>query len=220
MRAREGDLIKTKSNVVFDVKGLVHPAGKIVAFPRFIPSPQGTRQGKDGTYGKVYSLGDRFKYLQENHPDLIVFDPVFGETMCEVPIADIAEHYKPEEKLWSLRTSKDLTVLESKALQLAETLKKEANIPWSSIGISGSIMAGLTTEKSDIDPLGLRGGELPKSLRRPAETAQRQRFWVQALYTSGAAGAIRFPFERHPDELRRLRFSRKPQSISGQVHGN
>ena len=153
MKAREGDLIKTKSKVVFDVKGLTHPADKIVAFPRFIPTSQGTRHGKDATYGKVYSLGDRFKYLQENHPDLIVFDPVFGETMCEVPITDIAEHYKPEEKLWALRTSKDLTVLESKALQLAETLKKEAKIPWSSIGISGSIMAELTTEKSDIDPL-------------------------------------------------------------------
>ena len=82
-----------------------------------------------------------------------VFDPVFGETMCEVPISQVAEHYKPEEKLWSLRSAKDLTVLESKALQLAQTLKAEANIPWSSIGISGSIMAGLTTEKSDIDPL-------------------------------------------------------------------
>jgi predicted nucleotidyltransferase len=153
MRAREGDLIKTKSKVVFDVKGSVHPAGKIVAFPRFIPSPQGTRQGKEGTYGKVYSLGERFKYLQENHPDLIVFDPVFGETLCEVPIEQVAEHYKPEEKLASLRPSKNLTQLESKAVRLAETLKAEANIPWSSIGISGSIMAGLTTEKSDIDPL-------------------------------------------------------------------
>jgi hypothetical protein len=101
----------------------------------------------------VYSLSDRFRYLQENHPDLIVFDPVFGETMCEVPVAQVAEHFKPEEKLWSLRTSKDLTVLENKALQLAEALKKEAAIPWSSIGVSGSIMAGLTTEKSDIDPL-------------------------------------------------------------------
>ena len=153
MRAREGDLIKTKSNVVFDVKGLVHPAGKIVAFPRFIPTPQGTRQGTDATYGKIYSLGDRFKYLQQNFPELIVFDPVFDETMCEVPEAEVAEHYKPEEKLWSLRNAKDLTVLESKALQLAETLKAEADIPWSSIGVSGSIMAGLTTEKSDIDPL-------------------------------------------------------------------
>ncbi len=153
MKAREGDLIKTKSSVVFDVKGLVHPMEKIVAFPRFIPSPQGTRQGKGGTYGKVYNFEDRFKYLQENQPELIVFDPVFGETMCEVPVSQIAEHYKPEEKLWTLRTSKDHTILESKALELAETLKKEANIPWSSIGISGSIMAGLTTEKSDIDPL-------------------------------------------------------------------
>jgi hypothetical protein len=153
MRAREGDLIKAKSNVVFDVKGLVHPVDKIVAFPRFIPTPQGIRQGKDCTYGKVYSLGDRFKYLQENHPDLIVFDPVFGETMCEVPTTQVAEHYKPEEKLWSLRSSNDLTVLESKALELAETLKTEADIPWSGIGISGSIMAGLTTDKSDIDPL-------------------------------------------------------------------
>jgi predicted nucleotidyltransferase len=153
LRAREGDLIKTKSGVVFDVKGLVHPAGKIIAFPRFVPSPEGTRKGKDSLYGKVYSLGDRFRYLRENHPDLIVFDPVFGETMCEVPVSQIAEHYKPEEKLWSLRTAKGLTVLENKALKLAETLKAEAKTPWSCIGISGSIMAGLTTEKSDIDPL-------------------------------------------------------------------
>ena len=111
MRAREGDLIKTKSNVFFDVKGLVHPPNKIIAFPRFIPSPQGTRQGKNALYGKVYSLGDRFKYLQENHPDLIVFDPVFGETMCEVPIDQIAEHLKPTEKLASLRLSKNLSTL-------------------------------------------------------------------------------------------------------------
>ncbi len=153
MKAREGDLIKTKSQVVFDVKGLVHPPNKVIAFPRFIPSPQGTRQGKDALYGKVYSLGDRFKYLQENHPDLIVFDPVFGETMCEVPMDQIAEHYQPSEKLASLRASKNLSVLESKALRLATTLKEKAGIPWSAIGISGSIMAGLTNEKSDIDPL-------------------------------------------------------------------
>lgn len=153
MKAREGDLIKSKSDVVFDVKGLVHPPNKIIAFPRFVPSSQGTRVGKDSNYGKVYSLDERFKYLKENQPDLIVFDPVFGETMCEVPEVQVAEHYKPEEKLWALRNAKDLTVLENKALQLAETLKKETGIPWSGLGISGSIMAGLTTEKSDIDML-------------------------------------------------------------------
>jgi hypothetical protein len=153
MIVREGDLIKTKSNVVFDVKGLVHPPNKVIAFPRFIPSPQGTRQGKDTLYGKVYNLSDRFKYLQENHPDLIVFDPVFGETMCEVPMEQITEQYQPTEKLEELRQTKNLSTLENKALQLATILKEKAGIPWSAIGISGSIMAGLTTEKSDIDPL-------------------------------------------------------------------
>jgi predicted nucleotidyltransferase len=101
----------------------------------------------------VYSLSERFKYLQENHPDLIVFDPVFGETLCEVPTKDIAEHYQPAEKLASLRTSKHLSTLENKALRLAEALKEKADIPWSAIGISGSILAELTTEKSDIDPI-------------------------------------------------------------------
>ncbi len=153
MIAREGDLVKTKSNVVFDVKGLVHPPNKIVAFPRFIPSPEGIRRSKDGLYGKVYSLSDRFEYLRKNHPDLIIFDPVFGETMCEVPIEQIAEHYLPTEKLAELRKSKTLNALESKGLHLATALKEKAGISWSAIGISGSIMAGLTTEKSDIDPL-------------------------------------------------------------------
>ncbi len=153
MKAREGDLIKTKSQVVFDVKGLVHPPNKVIAFPRFIPSPQGTRQGKDALYGKVYNLGDRFKYLQENHPELIVFDPVFGETMCEVPVDQIIDQYEPAKKLASLRIAKNLNTLESKALQLATTLKEKSGIPWSAIGVSGSIMAGLTNEKSDIDPL-------------------------------------------------------------------
>src|SRR4030042_5263399 len=118
MIAREGDLIKSKSNVVFDVKGLVHPPNKIIAFPRFIPSPQGTRQGKETPYGKVYNLSDRFKYLQENHPSLIVFDPIFDEAMCEVPIDQITQHYQPTEKLASLRVSKNLSALENKALRL------------------------------------------------------------------------------------------------------
>ncbi|MGD6852679.1 MAG: hypothetical protein ACQCN6_11530 [Candidatus Bathyarchaeia archaeon] len=153
MRAREGDLIRTNSGVVFDVKGLVHPPQKIIAFPRYIPTPDGPRKNQTTTYGKVYSLSDRFRYLQENHPDLIVNDPVFGETLCEVPTDQIAEILQPTEKLAQLRKEKNLSPLEEKALRLAERLKENAGIPWSSIGISGSIMAGLTTDTSDIDPL-------------------------------------------------------------------
>ena len=92
--------------MVFDVKGTNHPQDKIIAFPRFIPDPNGARKGNNTTYGKVYSLGERFAYLQKNHPDLIVFDPVFGETLCEVPIDQIVQVYHPSEKLAQLQRRK------------------------------------------------------------------------------------------------------------------
>jgi predicted nucleotidyltransferase len=153
MKAREGELIKTKDNVIFDVKGLVHPPNKVIAFPRFIPTPQGTRGSQKDLYGKIYSLSERFKFLEQNSPNLIVYDPVFDETLCEVPTDKIKEHYKPIEKLRLLRTSKTLGDLERKAVQLAEALKEAADIPWSAVGISGSVLVGLYTAKSDIDPV-------------------------------------------------------------------
>jgi hypothetical protein len=153
MRAREGDLIETDDKVIFDVKGLVHPPDKIIAFPRYIPSAKGTRERGGNLYGKVYNLAERFQYLQQYKPQLIVFDPVFGETLCEVPIHAITKHYKPVKKLAELRKTKKLTSLEGKAVLLAESLKEHADIAWSSIGISGSIMASLSTLESDIDPL-------------------------------------------------------------------
>jgi predicted nucleotidyltransferase len=82
-----------------------------------------------------------------------VDDKVFGETLCEIPVDQIAEIYHPTKKLTQLKKSKELSPLEAKALQLATSIKEKANIPWNSIGISGSIMAGLATPNSDIDPI-------------------------------------------------------------------
>jgi predicted nucleotidyltransferase len=153
MRAREGDLIKTENHVIFDVKGLVHPPNLLIAFPRYIPSPQGTRRSQEDLYSKIYSFRERFNFLEKNMPDLIVNDPVFDETLCEVPVDTVVEHYEPGEKLKLLRTSKGLGDLERKAVQLAEALKEASGIPWSAIGISGSVLVGLYTSKSDIDPV-------------------------------------------------------------------
>ncbi len=153
IRPREGYLIKTVDNVIFDVKGQIHPPNKIIAFPRYIPSPQGNRGKGTNLYSKVYNLAERFLFLQQKAPQLIVHDPVFGETLCEVPSDTITKYYNPITKLQRLRQAKHLQNLELKVVQLAETLKEEANIPWSCMGISGSIMAGLFTLQSDIDPL-------------------------------------------------------------------
>jgi len=153
MKAREGELIKTQDNVIFDVKGLVHPPNKVIAFPRFIPTPQGTRGSQKDLYGKIYSLSERFKFLEQESPNLIVHDPIFDETLCEVPINTIKKHYKPIEKLRTLLSSKKLADLETNAVQLTESLQEPTDIPWSSIGFSGSVLVRLQTPKSDIDPV-------------------------------------------------------------------
>jgi predicted nucleotidyltransferase len=153
MHAREGDLIKTTENIIFDVKGQIHPPNKIIAFPRYIPSKAGNRGQGSNLYSKVYNLAERFQYLKNKAPQLIVEDPVFGDTLCEVPVNTIIKRYDPIAKLQELRQASELHELEYKVVQLAETLKEEANIPWSCMGISGSVMAGLFTLQSDIDPL-------------------------------------------------------------------
>jgi len=153
IRAREGDLIENAGRVIFDVKGLAHPQDRIVAFPRFIPDSAGNRRRRNTLYGKIYSLSERYRFLESNFPLYLVRDPIFDETFCEVPVCEVRKHYDPVERLRRLRSSKKLNRLESRALRMTELLKEAANIPWNAIGVSGSILVGLHTENSDIDPI-------------------------------------------------------------------
>ncbi|MCW3998183.1 MAG: hypothetical protein NWF10_06405 [Candidatus Bathyarchaeota archaeon] len=153
MQAREGELIETKDGIIFDVKGLVHPPDKIIAFPRFIPSHKGNRKRKEIVYDKIYNLKERFNFLKNKAPELIIYDPIFDETLCEVPIDKIKRHYNPIHKLKKLRESKKNNDLEKKAVDMLHILKEKANIPWNSIGISGSILVGLSILNSDLDPV-------------------------------------------------------------------
>jgi len=151
LNAREGDLIETFDGNIFDVKGLVHPPGKVIAFIRFTPDPKGNRARGGVTYRKVYSLHERYQLLRERFPRFLVYDKVFDEWLCEAPIDAIKHHYKPMDYLRKLRQKRQLTQLEKAALHFAELLKKNADVSWSKLGVSGSLLVGLQTPKSDID---------------------------------------------------------------------
>ena len=153
MKAREGDLLETKSGILFDVKGLVHPLKKVICFPRFIPDIEGERRIKEKAYRKIYALPERLEFIRRNFPDYLMHDPILDELICQVPTKDIKRHYTPIEKLHELRTSKRLDIVEEKALKLTELLREAANFPEDAIGISGSLLAELHTVGSDVDPI-------------------------------------------------------------------
>jgi predicted nucleotidyltransferase len=153
MITREGDIIETRGRLFFDVKGLVHPPARVIAFIRYFPSEKGERTKNGTAYGKVYSLSKRYALLEKRFPNYLVYDPVFDETLCEVSEGDVQRHHQPAEKLQDLRNSEGLDLVENKALRLAELLKEQADISSEAMGISGSIMVGLHTARSDIDPI-------------------------------------------------------------------
>lgn len=147
----EGDYIEDFNGLIFDVKGLVHPPGKVVAFPRFVPHKEGDRQAHGRAYRKVYSLSKRYEFLKKNFPHYIIYDSVFDEHLCEVPTKDIKRHYKPVNRLTLLREKHVLDSVEEEALEFATLLKENANISWSKLGVSGSLLVMLHTLASDID---------------------------------------------------------------------
>jgi len=153
IKAREGDFIETLDGNIFDVKGLVHPPGKVIAFIRYVPNPNGNRKRGEVTYQKVYALKERYALLKKFFPNYLVYDSVFNEYLCEVPFETIKHHYMPVFLLQKLRHQDRLDKVESQALQFMKLLKESANVSWSRLGISGSILVGLHTPASDIDPI-------------------------------------------------------------------
>jgi predicted nucleotidyltransferase len=150
---REGCLIESVEDVIFDVKGLVHPPDKVIAFPRFIPDKKGSRIRNGVRYGKVYGISERFAFLEKAIPKYVVHDPVFDERLCEVPLENVKKVYSPVEGLKRLKRSENLDGLEGAALQCLKILREKAKVPWNCLGVSGSLLVGLHTEKSDIDPV-------------------------------------------------------------------
>ncbi len=153
MKAREGDFIEDTNGLIFDVKGLIHPTDRIVAFPRFVPNLAGERKRADLSYKKIYAFSERFALLEEKFPQYLVYDQVFNEHLCEVPVKAVKKHYQPADRLQKLRHGKKLDAMESRTLQFAKLLKESANIEWDKIGISGSVLVKLHKPDSDIDPI-------------------------------------------------------------------
>ena len=151
MNAREGDFIETLDGNIFDVKGLVHPLDRIIAFIRFTPDSKGVRKRDNVRYKKVYPLHERYELLRQKFPQYLQFDPVFNELLCEVPVGAIKKHYEPAKYLDELRRKQVLQELEKQTLELARLLQRKAHIDWDTLGVSGSLLVGLHTSTSDID---------------------------------------------------------------------
>lgn len=148
---REGDFLEIKDGAIFEVKGLVHPPDRTIAFPRYIPDSKGERERRGVRYRKITSLAERYETLKERYPHLIRWDPVFSDHTPQIDSFRILHSYLPQSKLDELRNKNQPDDFERETISLVELLRETSNIAWRGMGVTGSVLVGLHTDASDID---------------------------------------------------------------------
>lgn len=147
----EGYAVETLDGLIFTVKGLVHPADRLIAYLRYLPHPRGDRKQGNRSYRRVYQFEEQRKILQHRFPAYIYHDPFFGIELQSVPWQDVRQIYDPCKKLAMMRDCGPTDPLKQRALALADLLKNAADVPMKSLGISGSVLVGLHGIGSDLD---------------------------------------------------------------------
>jgi len=151
LKAREGDFIETVEGLIFDVKGLVHPPDRVIAYLRYVEDPSGDRKRDGRTYVKVYALSERENILRSRYPQYLYYDPVFGEHLEGVPKNFITNLYQPDEKVSMLLNKPKLDEVEAQSIEFVQLVYGSSGVQFGKIGLSGSVLVGLHAAESDID---------------------------------------------------------------------
>ncbi len=144
----EGYFVITVDGLIFEVKGVLHPRNRIIAYLRYVPTTNDSISG----YRKVYALDEREAFLQDNYPSYLWFSEPHGRIVQSIPNDRIKSMFDPVDCLKNLRVSDEtISDLEQASVNLATRLVEATGIEWSDIGITGSQLVGVAREDSDID---------------------------------------------------------------------
>ena len=143
--------METSDGLFFDVKGLLHPPGRIVAYLRYYPNNRGTRLRDGVRYAKIYNLSGRRSLLKRKWPEYLYYDEVQGRELQGVPANNMRNLHSPAQKSRALLRTRQKDPLETNAIRLVQILSHESRLPSASFGISGSLLVGFHRPDSDID---------------------------------------------------------------------
>jgi len=132
LRTRLRDFIITHDDWIFAVADYCHESG-IRSILRYVPDPEGKR-GTDKKYRKL-DFDDAFAFMKKERPEWVTDVHI-------IPWDSVKQILAPNERLPSLVKKN------SKVRTIVNTLKA---IPLDKMGVTGSLLAGLENESSDID---------------------------------------------------------------------
>ena len=151
IRPVEGFFVETPEGLIFDVKGVLHPVDRTIAYLRYYPDVGGTRERAGTRYSKVYDLGERRQWLVANYPKYLWQCDQWGMEVQAVPNDEMITH-DPRRKLAALQevSEEKLPLAELNARELCNLLQAMA-LDSDEVGITGSILVDLAVADSDYD---------------------------------------------------------------------
>ena len=141
-----------RDKTIFYAKGISHPPNYVVAYPKYVPSPNGKRvqRGTGIRYEKVAGVDNEMRYVLSRYKHFVKRDPYFcRDSVPMVPLSEIEKVFNPIEKAMEIAesTAKDNVLKDVKDfIRLCIEVGGVKNI-----GVSGSILVDLYTDESDID---------------------------------------------------------------------
>jgi predicted nucleotidyltransferase len=143
----EGYFVITSDNLVFEVKGVVHPQNRVIAYVRYVPDIDSSKS--TSSFRKIYDLGEREEYLGNVFSEYLWFSKTHGRVLQAVPHEKIVRILNPIEQTAEIQKNK--SALSKATSNLVELLLHNTGINRTALGITGSQLVGVATESSDID---------------------------------------------------------------------
>ena len=127
------DFVMTADGCLYAVSGYENDS-RAECVLRYVPASDGDRTSPSGTHYKKYDFADAFAWVREHKPEYL-------DLVHRVPLGDIIRVLKPEEEAAAI----------AQRNPRVSRLFSQFNLPPMSYGCTGSLLAGLENEASDID---------------------------------------------------------------------
>jgi predicted nucleotidyltransferase len=167
MKVYDKDIIMSIDNLIFVVIGNAHYKNRIITGLKYFPIEgkkyskkiKGTNMARFDIRSDSKSLRKIINHIKKKYPNYIFHSKYYNTLFFGVKTNNIAKIFNPYQKLRNLRKKyEDLDNLQRKAVELAQLLSKEANVPFKKIGVTASILLDCHSPTSDIDIV-IKGNE-------------------------------------------------------------
>ncbi|AEE93531.1 nucleotidyltransferase [Acidianus hospitalis] len=136
------DIIKDKNDNLYVVITNYNPPGYVFAYLKYVYTGEGLWKGYERVF-KKYGVKNLIKIKQN-----FEYEPCYGSTFPVLKISEIKNHFKPEDKIKEI-IHKPANKLEETVINMLAEM--EVNLPLDKIGVTGSLLAGISHENSDVD---------------------------------------------------------------------